>query len=188
MSEWTDERAEDVKAAKRAYDALRVREGDPDGAWLTLFNGLQAATVAVDHIDRMTAEVARQQEANARLTAELKQALEAHAASFGALATLSAALGDGEVDDYDALAQHAIDTVADRDATIARLRDELVKEELLHDEQLRRALTAKDATIARLREALDRVLPIFDTHRKIGEAMGLSENLIVTPAKEADRG
>jgi hypothetical protein len=103
--------------------------------------------------------LARQQEANARLTAELKQALEAHAASFGALATLSAALGDGEVDDYDALAQHAIDTVADRDATIARLR-----------------------------EALDRVLPIFDTHRKIGEAMGLSENLIVTPAKEADRG
>ncbi len=57
--------------------------------------------------------------------ATVKQAHEAHAASFGALATISAALFDGEVDDYDALAQHVINLVADRDATIARLTAEL---------------------------------------------------------------
>lgn len=43
----------------------------------------------------------------------------AHAASFGALSTLSAALLDGEVDDYQAVAQLVIDKFAAKDAELA---------------------------------------------------------------------
>ena len=56
--------------------------------------------------------------------AELQQMAQAHSASFGALATLSAALLDGEVDDYTVCAQRIIDLVQAKDAELARLTAE----------------------------------------------------------------
>ena len=91
--------------------------------------------------------------------------------------------------------------LADRDATIARLREALVKEELLHDEQLRRALTDKDDEITRLREFLTgeqaryqavidaETVPVTFLHRIRGKRDMCGEALAqlpLTPAKEAE--
>lgn len=53
----------------------------------------------------------------------LDEALAAHSASFGALATISVALFDGEVDDYAALAQKIIARVRQLEADGATLRE-----------------------------------------------------------------
>jgi hypothetical protein len=178
--------------------------------------------------DALLDALARQQEANARLTEQNDALQEAagescHVCEYewdNEWATVSTDRARSVVcakcwDGSTALARavKAEAALADRDATIARLRDELVKEELLHDEQLRRALTAKDAEIARQREALG------DADRDIHEWMRLARRQMVelpdwehlpcgptsaglaesgavrlrirealTPAKEADRG
>jgi predicted RNase H-like nuclease (RuvC/YqgF family) len=104
--------------------------------------------------------------------------------------------------DWRSRALEAEAALADRDATIARLRDELVKEELLHDEQLRRALTAKDAEIARLTHAMREAASAVDrcalygpadaARERLDQALALCSQASPLPAppaaKEADRG
>lgn len=63
----------------------------------------------------------------ATLKVRADEALAAHSASFGALATLSAALFDGEVDDYSALAEKIITRVRQLESDGATLRERVKK-------------------------------------------------------------
>jgi hypothetical protein len=126
--------------------------------------------------------LARQQEANARLTAEL--------------AACAPYLKDDETP-----VERIERDVKDADALMTVL-GQRTKE--LHNARSNvrvslQEIAERDATIARLREALDRVLPIFDTWRKsLGDGafthsdglrfvMMFTDSLPLTPAKEADR-
>ena len=76
----------------------------------------------IDECSRLRAD-------GATLKARADEALAAHSASFGALATLSAILFDGHAGDYDALADKVIARVKQAEADGATLR-ERVKEAL----------------------------------------------------------
>lgn len=180
--------ATDLTAADWAAMRARCKLHDwPDGYWDHV-----RENIAAEHFTLLTHApidlplaldaLARQQEANARLTKDLRYEEKLAAANRTSCMT-----------NWDKL-QAAEAALADRDATIARLRDELVKEELLHDEQLRRALTAQDAEIARLREALEQIRDGMNIGAVAGENFALMLAKIrtviraaLTPAKEADR-
>jgi hypothetical protein len=129
-----------------------------DGCWTTHRNC--RTLLALDAL-------ARQQEANARLTAENARLKEDGADHKGA-----------EIADVHAeilhRAEHAEAALADRDATIARLREFLTLQKSHYQAALDGG-AASDTFLSRIRGKRD----------MCGEALA---QLSLTPAKEADRG
>lgn len=100
-------------AKVQAYAKLELSDEAISRGWI---NWSDTAILACREIARLRAD-------GATLKVRADEAHAAHSASFGALQTLSAALFDGEVDDYAALAEKIIARVKQAEAAGATLRE-----------------------------------------------------------------
>lgn len=87
------------------------------------FSNAEFIAHAREDVPDLLAECSRLRADGATLKVRADEAHAAHSASFGALSTLSAALFDGEVDDYAALAEKIIARVRQLEADGATLRE-----------------------------------------------------------------
>lgn len=95
-----------------------------------------------------------------RLVVRCGEFSEAHAASFKALHTLSAALFDGEADDYAALAEKVIARVRQLEADGATLREELVSGRAQWQQErdeYRQIVESSETALATLRERVKKL-------------------------------
>lgn len=104
-------------AKVQAYAKLELSDEAISRGWI---NWSDTAILACREIARLRAD-------GATLKVRADEAIAAHSASFGALQTLSAALCDGEVDDYAALAEEVIARVRHLESDGATLRERVRK-------------------------------------------------------------